>query len=151
MAQKKFYKNLFGTKLFLVFFGPEFFRSKFRLANIFFLSKTFLETPILLGPKLIESEVLCEQNVWNNLFLGEKIFLEQNIFCPMLHTFFYDGKFFLRLRQMIAIPVWAQFRCDYLVSRGGVTTKHCIPLTVVLNQRSSSTEGCIPSNVVFYR
>ena len=65
--------------------------------------------------------------------------------CTMPHTFFYDGKFYFRLRHLIVILVWAQL-C--WLSRGGVTSKGRLSPKVLLHRRSSSTEGHLPSKVL---
>ena len=68
--------------------------------------------------------------------------------CTMLHTFFYDGKFYFWLRQLIAIPVWTQLWFDF--QGGGVTTEARLPPKAVFQKRSSSTKGCPPLKVVFH-
>ena len=59
-------------------------------------------------------------------------FLSQ-IPCTMPHTFFYDGKFYFRLRQLTAILIWAQLCCDCQGEES--------PPKVVFHRSWSSTEG----------
>ena len=60
--------------------------------------------------------------------------------CTMPHTFFYDSKFYFRLRPLIANPVWAQLFCD---CQGEAS-----PLKVVFHRRSSYTKSCLPPKVL---
>ena len=64
------------------------------------------------------------------------------------------GKFDFRLRQLIAIPVWAQLCYDcqgeesppkVVFHQGSSSTKGCLP------RRSSSTKGRLPPKVVFHQ
>ena len=70
-------------------------------------------------------------------------FLHTCASCTMLHIFFYDGKFYFQLRQLIVIPVWAQLCCGCQGEES--------PLKVVFNQRSYSTKGCLPWKIVIHQ
>ena len=74
--------------------------------------------------------------------------------------FFYDGKFYFRLRQLIAITVRAQLCCDYhgeesppkvIFHRRSSSNKGRLPPKVIFHQISSSIEGHFPLKGVFHR
>ena len=100
--------------------------------------------------------------------------------CTMLHTFFYEVKFYFRLSKLVAIPMWAKLCGDchiasqlcipwhvtlgwheldrldrlpqkVLFNRRLSSTKGCLPLKVVFHWRSSSTEGRLPQKVVSHQ
>ena len=52
--------------------------------------------------------------------------------CTMLHTFFYDGKFYFWMKKLIVIRVWAQLCCGCQGEES--------PMKVVFHKRSSSTK-----------
>ena len=83
----------------------------------------------------------------------------------MRHTFFFNGKFYFRLRQLIAIPVWAQLWCDCKEKshhQRSSSTGGCLPPKVVshwrssstkevYHRRSSSTDSHLPPKVIFHQ
>ena len=78
----------------------------------------------------------------------------------MLHTFFYNYKKYFWLRQLIAIPVWAQLCCEcqgedslpkVVFHRRSSSTEVCPPLKVVFHQSLSTTDGRLPSKAIFHR
>ena len=91
--------------------------------------------------------------IWSIGIYFQKNWFYETPYCIMPHTFFYDGRFYFRLRQMTAIPVGAHM---LWFSRGGVTIKDWLPPKVAFHRRSShrrlsSPKGRLPPKVVFHQ